>query len=274
MRRPLQTDGSAAGRKITEQMIRLIASDIDGTLLQNGEKQISPRVFKLVEQLEQRGVRFVPASGRPIASLRPLFEPGADQRTFLCENGALLMEGEHRIGLTEIPRGDALEMAHQITAYGGLQPLVSGASARYVLDRKLDWLAQIGYFVGHEVTTIGQFEQITEPMIKVTAWCPMRVTDPIRSYFESRWADRYSVAIAGDCWLDLTLADKGKGLHKIAEYYGIRKEEILVFGDNFNDIPMFREAGIACAMQHSAPEVKKAADRVCGRVEDVLAELV
>lgn len=255
-------------------MIRLIASDIDGTLLQNGEKRISPRVFELVKKLEQKGIRFIPASGRPIASLRPLFEPDSDRLTFICENGALLMEGKHRIGLTEILRDEALAMARQIAQYGGLQPLVSGASARYVLDHDLDWLNQIGYFVGHEVTAIEKFEQIVEPIIKVTAWCPMKVTDAIRTYFEERWADRYSVAIAGDCWLDITLADKGKGLRKIAEYYGIRKEEIMVFGDNFNDIPMFRQAGIACAMRHSAPEVQKAADRVCGRVEEVLAELL
>ena len=255
-------------------MIRLIASDIDGTLLQNGEKEISDRMFTLIEKLQARGIRFIPASGRPIAGLRPLFKPQADRLTFICGNGALLMEGSRQIGLTEIPRNDALEMAGQIRMYGKLQTLVSGAGARYILNHNLDWLEQIGYFVGQEVTAIDAFEKISEPIIKVTAWCPMGVTDEIRSFFESRWSDRYSVAIAGDCWLDITLADKGKGLRKIAEYYGISKEEIMVFGDNFNDLPMFREAGISCAMRNAAPAVQKEADRVCNRVEDVLTELL
>ena len=56
-------------------MIRLIASDIDGTLLQNGEKQLSERLFPLLERILAQGIRFVPASGRPYASLQPLFGP-------------------------------------------------------------------------------------------------------------------------------------------------------------------------------------------------------
>ena len=255
-------------------MIRLIASDIDGTLLQNGEKKISDRMLELITELEKHGIRFVPASGRPIASLRPLFEPYAEQMTFICENGALLIERGRQIGLTEIPRRDALAIAQEIADYGALQPLVSGAGARYVLDRDLDWLHYAGYFIGREVTLVPSFEEIPEPMIKVTAWCPVGVSDEIRSFFESRWADRYSVAIAGDHWLDVTLADKGKGLHRIAEHYGIARGEIMVFGDNFNDLPMFREAGIACAMQHSTPEVQAAANRICKRVEKSLEEFL
>lgn len=255
-------------------MIRLIASDIDGTLLQNGEKEISVRMFELIEKLEKHNILFIPASGRPIASLRPLFGPRAEQMTFICENGALLIERGRRIGLTEIPRKDALTIAQQIADYSGLQPLVSGAGARYVLDRDLDWLHYAGYFIGREVTSVKTFEEIQEPMIKVTAWCPVGVNNEIRSFFENKWADRYSVAIAGDHWLDVTLADKGKGLHQIAEHYGVRREEIMVFGDNFNDLPMFREAAVSYAMRHSVPEVQAIADQVCDRVEECLEEFL
>ena len=93
-------------------------------------------------------------------------------------------------------------------------------------------------------------------------------------FFENKWADRYSVAIAGDHWLDVTLADKGKGLHQIAEHYGVRREEIMVFGDNFNDLPMFREAAVSYAMRHSVPEVQAIADQVCDRVEECLEEFL
>ena len=255
-------------------MIRLIASDIDGTLLQRGERQLSERLLRLIAQLEAQGIRFVPASGRPYASLRALFDRQGAPQSYLCENGALLMDREECFSLTELPREDGLQMAREITAYGGLQVLVSGTSARFILDGNLDWLKRVGYFVGREVAVLEQIEQIAEPILKVTAWCPMGVTDQIRQTFEARWADRYSVAVAGDNWLDITLADKGKGLREMARHLKVAKDEIMVFGDNFNDLPMFRAAGFSYAMEQSAPEVKAAADGVCSRVEDILEEFL
>lgn len=255
-------------------MIRLIASDIDGTLLQNGEKQISQRLFTLIDQLAARGIRFVPASGRPYASLSPLFAPVREHLSYICENGALLMDGPTCFALTEIPRTDALRMADEIIEYGNLQVLISGTSARFILNGNLNWLKQVGYFVGREVAPVEKIEQITEPILKVTAWCPSGVTEQIRSTFERRWADQYSVAIAGEQWLDITLADKGKGLRKMAQYFSVEREEVMAFGDNFNDLPMFREAGISYAMAGAAPQIQASATHICSCVEDVLEKFL
>ena len=71
-------------------MIRLIASDIDGTLLQNGAAEIPPEIFDHIRRLEKKGVLFCPASGRQYTSLRRLFAPVADRVPFLCENGAVV----------------------------------------------------------------------------------------------------------------------------------------------------------------------------------------
>ena len=59
-------------------MIRLIASDIDGTLLHNGAAEIDPVIFEEIHRLKQKGILFCPASGRQYHSLRRLFAPAAD----------------------------------------------------------------------------------------------------------------------------------------------------------------------------------------------------
>ena len=69
---------------------KLIASDIDGTLLPRGEIDIPARVFPLLRRLTERGVLFCPASGRQYHSLRRLFAPVADEMYYLCENGSIL----------------------------------------------------------------------------------------------------------------------------------------------------------------------------------------
>ncbi|MEM5781397.1 MAG: HAD-IIB family hydrolase, partial [Lawsonibacter sp.] len=71
-------------------MIRLIASDIDGTLLQNGATEIAPAIFREIDRLRTKGILFCPASGRQYHSLRRLFAPVADELAYVCENGAVV----------------------------------------------------------------------------------------------------------------------------------------------------------------------------------------
>ena len=71
-------------------MVKLIVSDIDGTLLPYGQINLRPSLFQVIEQLRERGVIFCPASGRQYHSLRGLFAPVQDELAYLCENGAIL----------------------------------------------------------------------------------------------------------------------------------------------------------------------------------------
>ena len=71
-------------------MIRLIACDIDGTLLQAGQETLPPAIHPLIRQLEERGVAFCVASGRQFSNLHALFGPSAGRIYYVCENGALV----------------------------------------------------------------------------------------------------------------------------------------------------------------------------------------
>ena len=56
-------------------MIKLIASDIDGTLVKEGSHEISPEYFEVIEELKDVGIRFCACSGRQYASMLDLFRP-------------------------------------------------------------------------------------------------------------------------------------------------------------------------------------------------------
>ncbi len=71
-------------------IVRLIASDIDGTLLVGDERKISEKVVSYIDKLHQRGVVFVAASGRQYGNLRNLFENVSDKIAYICENGAFV----------------------------------------------------------------------------------------------------------------------------------------------------------------------------------------
>ena len=69
-------------------MIKLVASDIDGTLLPEGTAQINPEIFKVIEELKKRDILFAAASGRHYISMSKLFEPVKNDIIFITENGA------------------------------------------------------------------------------------------------------------------------------------------------------------------------------------------
>lgn len=73
-------------------MIRFIATDLDGTLL-DPQGRLPGGIFPLAERLSARGILFAPASGRQYANLRQLFLPVWEKLLFICENGALVKRG-------------------------------------------------------------------------------------------------------------------------------------------------------------------------------------
>ena len=69
-------------------MIRIVFSDLDGTLIRYRQPEITQEIFDAVRELTAAGVVFCPASGRTHESLRQMFAPVADDVYFICENGA------------------------------------------------------------------------------------------------------------------------------------------------------------------------------------------
>ena len=65
-------------------MIKLIASDLDGTLLQNGAQELTPRALDLIHRLTEKGIHFAAASGRQYANERRLFAPIRDEISYIA----------------------------------------------------------------------------------------------------------------------------------------------------------------------------------------------
>ena len=81
--------------------IRLIAADMDGTLL-DSRKQLPEGLFPLVRALHERGVRFAPASGRQFYTLYEQFGEIADELMYISENGAMICDGAECVGFSAI----------------------------------------------------------------------------------------------------------------------------------------------------------------------------
>ena len=259
-------------------MIKLILSDIDGTLLPYGQTKLSGRLFTLIRRLGERGVLFCPASGRQYHSLRSLFAPVADQLAYLCENGAILYgpgpeEGAPVLDKTPMPREDALALARAILQLPGCQVLISGANTSYLSSSSPHLARRMQDFTGNRVTTFGDLGEIEEDILKVSVFQPEDL-GPAQRALGPRWGAAYHMAVAGPEWLDFTLADKGTGLERLCRALGVDPQQAAAFGDNYNDLPMLLRVGQPWMMEGAADELKRRIPRHCASVEDVLQAML
>lgn len=255
-------------------MLRLIACDIDGTLIPYGTRELPEGVFPRIRRLRERGVLFCPASGRQYHSLRQLFAPVADELCFLCENGAAVYgpgpeETAPLLSRTVMPRGDALGLARAILSRPDAQVLISGANTSYVCRCSPTLRRDLEERLHNRVRAVDAPEEIGEEIIKVSAFCPAGTAAPEAALREP-WGTRFSMAVAGPTWLDFTLADKGAGIRGLCDALQISLADVMAFGDNWNDLPMLERVGYPVWMRSAPAELL---DRFPRRCDSVLEEL-
>ena len=85
-------------------MVKLIMTDIDGTLIPDGTMDINPEYFEVIEKLVEKGIIFVVASGRHMSSVKKVFAPVLDKIWVASQNGNVLTyHGKSRI-IKSIPQ--------------------------------------------------------------------------------------------------------------------------------------------------------------------------
>ena len=255
-------------------MIKLVASDIDGTILPLGDKVIPQQVFDEAGKLVDSGIAFCFASGRQYENLKKLAMPLLNKAYFMCENGAVLFspgENPELISETRMERQFAMDIAHAILEYPDADVFISGRNMTYLcLDSDGEhFIAE--HLLANNLKKVPLPEDVQEPIVKVSAFCPDAYEAcPV---FAEKFADRCTVSIAGSRWVDFTIASKGSALRDLCSYLGIGTDEAAAFGDNFNDLPMLEVAGVPYIMENADSELKKRIPNHCSNVVEELRRI-
>ena len=256
-------------------MVRLIASDIDGTLLRNYAPEIDGEIFRQIRRLAGLGVRFCPTSGRQHTSLRRLFAPVADELYYICENGAVIFgpgnPGEV-LGKVEMDRALAMELCHDILDIPGCEIQISGEDRSYLCPKGEEIVTLMRDKVGNNVTFVSSTEEVPEPIVKLAAYYSPGA-GAIEPILAPKWSRHFRTAISGDEWLDFNSTDKGSGLRRLCEALDIPLSDVVAFGDSFNDASMLEAAGTGYIMSTASPELLARFPHHCPNVSDVLREI-
>ena len=260
-------------------MLKLIACDIDGTLIPYGQTDLPQGLFPLIEALWQKGVLFCPASGRQYHSLRRLFAPVANRAYFLCENGAAIFgpseteEGAPILSKTAFPRAEALALCRDIIACPKADVFISGENTTYFCQGGEKVMAHTQNVLGNRFREVDDPADIPEDIVKITAYCPDGVAQPWQA-LAPRWEKTFHMAESGPIWIDFTLADKGTGLLALCQALGIAPADVAAFGDNWNDLAMLRAAGHPYLMSCADPKLKERIPTHCDSVAETLRDLL
>ena len=253
--------------------IRLVVSDMDGTLL-NERSELSGYSFHVLERICQKGIRFVPVSGRGTATLLPKIRNLPFIDYFVSANGAVICDA----------RDSSVIICHQLSKEEAFMiyemALEKHVKATFIIDGfyfdenglSQRSLMQMSYADEHYKDVLQMIENkgIEAAILderfavhKVTlSFDDMDLRRKFRSKLEADGRLHVSNALTTNLEISSASGSKGNALISLSKLYQIPLKNVLALGDATNDISMFREAGLSVAMINSIEETKKYADLI------------
>ncbi|WP_018566737.1 Cof-type HAD-IIB family hydrolase [Streptomyces sp. PsTaAH-124] len=242
--------------------IRLIVTDMDGTLLDDG-KRIPPGLWPVLAELRRRGVLFSPASGRQYATLAEQFAGADEGMVFIAENGTFVVRDGVELSSDPLDAAVAARLVATVRELAGrgadVGAVVCGKRSAYVERSDEPFLAEVRkYYVRHRV--VADAATVDDDIIKVALFdfgSAERTVAPALAPFTAT----HQVVVSGEHWVDVMnrTADKGAALRRLQRDLGITPAQTLVFGDYLNDLEMLDAAEWSFAMENAHPEVVRRA---------------
>jgi len=261
----------AEGVSLSEQPIKLVAIDLDGTLLTSA-KQVSERTVRALRCLPGAGVKVVIASARPPRSVRQIYRGLGLDTLQVNYNGALIWDELNRRAIFHRPMSGHL-VREIITSARALfdRVLVScEVMDRLFTDRDdQSYTTETGkIFKPDAICPVDDF--CHRPITKLMLLGDPKMLVQLLPALEAKYSKLVTILHADDDLLQIM--DKGVSkaiaLKKVAESYRIEPSQIMAIGDAPNDVGMLQLAGVAIAMDNAHPIVKAEADWVAPSNDD------
>lgn len=263
-------------------MIRLIATDIDGTLVKDSSPVVDDIIPDTMHTLIEQGNICVVASGRQYCSIRSIFHKIEDEIAYIAENGAHIRYQGNDLYVQEMEREDIVGIIEDFRHYKDTcDIIVSTPDGSYLETKNQEFIDLIHYSYRNKYRVVEDIlaEDIT--IIKIAIYRKNSIRELGEKVFIPKWELRVKACMAGEEWVDFMDAsvDKGHALKYLQEYFGISKADTMVFGDNANDIGMLQAAEESYVVANARKEVKKWAKYICPPywekgVYQVLKELI
>ena len=254
-------------------MLKLIATDMDGTLLNNNH-EMPMRTFEIIDQLHERGITFAVATGRGHHSILKIYDKIKDDIVMITNNGAIIIDKGEIIAAQFLPRIIAQEIVEAIQNLPKVSLMVKGIDSAYFFGE--DILATIpteildDHFPKH--TVVNGFADIPtdDEIVQIVVYDPDCDPEKNARIPLLQFEDNATLAVSGDYWLDIMAKNinKGNALAQLQEMLDANPDETMVFGDQMNDYELMQSAYYSYAMDNAVEPIKAVANFVAPSNED------
>jgi Cof subfamily protein (haloacid dehalogenase superfamily) len=253
------------------ELPRLVATDIDGTLLRD-DRTLSPRTSAVLARIAAAGTPVVLVTGRPIRWLALVYEQLAEPLPAICANGAVVYDPVTDTVLRADPLAPELlaEVARRLRAevpdVSFAVEIVDSRQMRHEAHYPLRWDADLEAIRAIESPE----ELLAVPAVKLLARAGEQDPDTFVRVVAAALqglAEATHSSYSGLVEISAAGVTKAAGLAWYAARLGIDERDVLAFGDMPNDVPMLTWAGRAVAVANAHPAVLEIAHEVTGANE-------
>ncbi|WP_406181094.1 HAD family hydrolase [Streptomyces sp. NBC_01006] len=256
-------------------MLRLAATDLDGTLLRS-DRSIAPRTLEALRAARLRGMRHLIVTGRPASGCGQVFDALGYRGIAVCGQGAQLYDVTARRVLSTV----ALDRDLARTLVARLLAELAELGVPGELSLAVNTSGPEGEFVRtpafpvrdtlSPVRTCRPRDLWRRPVDRVFLRHPVLLDDDLAALAARVCGPLAAVTHSDRGLVEILPAgtDKGTGLALAAERYGVDLADVIAFGDMPNDIPLLSRAGHGVAMGNCHPDLKAVADEVAPHHDD------
>lgn len=259
-------------------MIKLIASDMDGTLL-DSRKRLPRDLFSVLQSLRERGTDFAVASGRQYASLRRDFEALVPHILFICENGALVMRNDRRLFIDPLAPACLPGIIRAARTMTRVYPVLCRADCALIEGSASEaFIAETRRYYP-SVAVVDDLMDYTgaDDVCKVAFYDEDDAQTHELPVLQSALSGELAVILSGEHWVDVMKpgVNKGRAMRALQEQMGLSPAECMAFGDYLNDIELLEAVGESYAMANAHPDLARVArHRAPGNDEDGVMRVI
>ena len=239
-------------------MIKLIATDMDGTLL-NSKKEFPNELFDVIDQLHKQNIKFSVASGRQYYTLLKDFELVKDEMIFICENGALVFDQGENIFCDSLSYESIVQLIEIIRKIEHAYPILCGVKSAYIENSTEAFEKNVAMYYA-------RFERVNDllEVAKNDRICKIAIFDTRDAQTNTykhlaSLSETFKVSLSGHEWVDIMnlSVNKGEAIRLIQKKYDISYEETMAFGDYLNDYEMMKSCYYSYAMKNAHEDLKE-----------------
>jgi Cof subfamily protein (haloacid dehalogenase superfamily) len=265
-------ESAVAGSEVSPPpMIRMVAIDLDGTLL-NSEKRVSDQTIEALQLLPSAGVKIVIASARPPRSVRHIYQLLRLDTLQINYNGALIWDEPANQAVFHRPMPGELVRRIVDRARDMFDEVLVSCEImdRWFTDRSDNtYTTETGrMFKPDVIAPLDEF--CNQPVTKLMFLCEPRVISRLEPIVLEEFGPHVAVVRTDDELIQVMdrRVSKAVALGRVADHYQVPMKQVMAIGDAPNDVGMLQIAGVAVAMDNAAKVVKKVAHWIAPSNDD------